>query len=100
MARSGKRIRLPAIEESNCSFSRFAKINDVELGGRPSKVMKRLMRIGFLREWWGEEIYEELIVDAWREENLKSDTMLFTLPFKYLFGLVKKDNGDDNGNGR
>jgi len=97
MARTGKRVRIPVIEESNCSFSRFAKINGGELDGRPSKVAKRLMRMGFLREWWGEKIYEDLIVDAWKEGNLKSDAMLFTLPFKYLFGLVKKDEDDNNG---
>jgi hypothetical protein len=82
----GRRIKIPSVEESSHNWVKFAKMQDLNppLAGRPTKVLKRLIDLGFQKNWWNEKIFEDLIIFGWDREYLKNDAPILTLPFKYF----------------
>ncbi len=97
----GRRINIPVIEESSFNWVKFTKFNSLKLCGRPTKVLKRIIDLGFQRAWWDGKIFEDLVVFAWDRGYLESDAPIFTLPFKYLIISKGKEKRlkevDDNG---
>jgi len=80
----GRRINIPVIEESSFNWVKFARFDSLSLNGRPSKVLKKIIDLGFSRNWWDGGLFEDLIIFGWDRGYLRSDLPILSLPFKYF----------------
>lgn len=80
----GRRISIPVIEESSHEWKKLARIDGTDLQGRPSKVLKKFIDLGFAHGWWDSKIVESIIIFCWDRGYLKSDAQILALPFKFF----------------
>jgi len=102
MHSKGKRICIPYVEDYSDSYSRYSKV-DFELKDRPSKTIKRIIKIGIERGWFEDkEIFEELLLLGF-DNGYISDAFLLAFITKYFFkdmNWSKKQRLKElNGNG-
>lgn len=70
----GKRISIPVVEESSHGWHKFAKMDSLELQGRPTKVLKRFVDVGVEKKWWDgkalreSKAFKSLVVLVWGKE--------------------------------
>lgn len=94
MGKYGREIRIKSIEEYNKS-SLYSKkdhygntikrkgvnpvlvVNNKPLQGRPIKVLKWFIDIGFKRNWFSPKTFEEMVIFGFDRNYLKSDIPLF-----------------------
>ncbi len=94
MARRGTRIKIGEIEEFNGSYSIFCKSKIQSLKGRPTKVLRLLLRYGIEKGWFEpQQIYKDIIWFGFDNSSNKnrdtdwkiSDVFLAKITFEYLF---------------
>ena len=83
--RGGRKIQIPVIKESSrCNGKKPVWVSVGNLEGRPTKVMKRFVDLGFSREWFNAKLFEEMVIFGWDRGYLKTDAGIISLPFKYF----------------
>lgn len=84
MPRRGIRISIPAIEESNGSYSKFCKNTTGKFRGRPTKVLIRLVKYGIEKGWFdGPQVFKALIWFGFDSDYI-NDMFLAKTTFEYL----------------
>lgn len=73
---TGKRLKIPVVEESSHNWAKVDRMYDLNLEGRPTKVLKRLVETGTKRKWWnpktlrGSKEFRFLVKLAWGQKFL------------------------------
>ena len=92
MSKFGRRLEIRDIHEINHNSNPLLspKIDKVIIAGkpvpfkgRPSKVLKRFIALGFQRGYWGKEIISELIEFGF-DAGYWDDSVIFAKPFEYF----------------
>jgi len=69
----GQRLKIPIVEKSNHEWHKFTTYNALELEGRPTKVLKKLVDTGLQEKWWttkslrNSEAFKKLVIICWGE---------------------------------
>lgn len=73
---TGKRLKIPLVEESSHNWAKSDRHYDLNLEGRPTKVLKRFVDTGTKRNWWSAKTLREskefrfLVKLAWGQKFL------------------------------